>query len=104
MENQYSRVVPERRQSAGARSLSREVYELREFFEWRGLGSIDQFRACRIRETYARFDAERKFAVPHRQGRRSDGLPMRRSAEGRIKPWQCKVFGAHARRKRRSAR
>ena len=46
------------------------VYELREFFEWRGLGSIDH-SGVQLRDEYARFDAERKFADAERQDRRS---------------------------------
>ena len=61
---------------------SSQVYELREFFEWRGLGSIDH-SGIRFRQSYARFDAERKFAVAERQDRRSEILPVRRGAEGR---------------------
>ena len=38
-----------------------EVFELRTFFEWRGLGSIDH-SGVRIRPAYARFDAELKEA------------------------------------------
>jgi hydrogenase expression/formation protein HypD len=40
IENQYTRVVPERGNAAGLEAVAR-VFELREFFEWRGLGSID---------------------------------------------------------------
>ena len=52
VENQYCRIVPEegnRRRCA----RSRKVYELREFFEWRGLGSIDH-SGVRMRDAYAR--------------------------------------------------
>ena len=42
----------------------RGVYELREFFEWRGLGSIDH-SGVKIGTAYGRFDAERKFGVPN---------------------------------------
>ncbi len=40
IENQYARIVPEAGNTPALRAVSR-VYELREFFEWRGLGSID---------------------------------------------------------------
>ena len=80
VENQYGRVVPVHG-NPNALAAIHEVYELREFFEWRGLGSIDH-SGVRLRESYAAFDAERKFAVPN-QDCRSEGMPVRRGAEGR---------------------
>ena len=62
--------------------LSRKVYELRDFFEWRGLGSIDH-SGVRVRDEYALFDAERKFAIPNLQVADPKILPMRRGAERR---------------------
>ena len=55
------RVVP----SAGNRvalDAIGKVFELREFFEWRGLGSIDH-SGVRMRNPYEAFDAEKKFAI-----------------------------------------
>ncbi len=45
VENQYGRIVPAAG-TAAALAAVHEVFELREFFEWRGLGSIDQACAC----------------------------------------------------------
>jgi hydrogenase expression/formation protein HypD len=56
IENQYARIVPEAGNSPALRAVGR-VYELREFFEWRGLGSIDH-SGVRMRAQYARFDAD----------------------------------------------
>ena len=39
-----------------------EVFELRQSFEWRGLGAVP-YGALRLRDAYAEFDAERRFAV-----------------------------------------
>ena len=68
------------------------VYELREFFEWRGLGSID-YSGIRFRDAYARFDAERRFAVPG--ARIADPLSCQcgEVLKGVLKPHQCKVYG-----------
>ena len=74
VENQYSRVVSPQGNAAALSAIER-VYELREHFEWRGLGSIEHSGVC-IRDAYARFDAERRFPVPARRGwsiRRSAG-------------------------------
>ena len=81
IENQYNRVVPDAGNAAALAAVGR-VFELREFFEWRGLGSIDH-SGVRLREAYARFDAERKFSGAGPAHRRPEILPMRRGPEGR---------------------
>jgi hydrogenase expression/formation protein HypD len=91
VENQYARVVPEAGNRPALRAVS-AVYELREFFEWRGLGSIDH-SGVRIRERYARFDAERRFAVPNATIADPKACQCGEVLKGVIKPWQCKVFG-----------
>ena len=83
-------MVPDAGNTAALDAIGK-VFELREFFEWRGLGSIDH-SGVRIREEYAEFDAERRFSVP------ASRLPIRNPASGEvlkgvIKPWDCKVFG-----------
>lgn len=91
IENQYSRIVPENG-SALALEAIREVFELREFFEWRGLGSIDQ-SGVRVREQYANFDAERKFPVPNLKIADPKACQCGEVLQGVIKPRQCRVFG-----------
>ncbi|HID68511.1 MAG TPA: hydrogenase formation protein HypD, partial [Roseibacterium sp.] len=59
IENQYSRVVPDGGNDAALGAISK-VFELREFFEWRGLGSLDH-SGVRMRAEYAAFDAEVKY-------------------------------------------
>jgi hydrogenase expression/formation protein HypD len=91
VENQYARVVAAGGNAAALRAIA-TVYELREFFEWRGLGSID-YSGVRFRGAYARFDAERRFAVPG--VRIADPLSCQcgEVLKGVLKPRQCKVFG-----------
>ncbi|HTV90249.1 MAG TPA: hydrogenase formation protein HypD [Stellaceae bacterium] len=91
IENQYSRIVPEGGNAAALRAVA-QVYELREFFEWRGLGSIDH-SGVRMRERFARFDAERKFALPNARIADPKSCQCGEVLKGVIKPWQCKVFG-----------
>jgi hydrogenase expression/formation protein HypD len=91
VENQYRRIVPEVGNAQALAAVAR-VYELREFFEWRGLGSIDH-SGVRIREAYARFDAERKFTVPDLKIADPKSCQCGEVLKGVIKPWQCKVFG-----------
>jgi hydrogenase expression/formation protein HypD len=70
-----------------------QVYELREFFEWRGLGSIDH-SGVRFRDRYASFDAERRFAVPNATIADPKSCQCGEVLKGVLKPWQCKVFGS----------
>jgi hydrogenase expression/formation protein HypD len=91
IENQYSRVVPEDGNPAALAAVAR-VFELREFFEWRGLGSIDH-SGVRIKQAYARFDAERKFTVPAIKIADPKSCQCGEVLKGVIKPWECKVFG-----------
>jgi hydrogenase expression/formation protein HypD len=92
VENQYARIVPAQGNRAALEALMR-VYELREFFEWRGLGSIDH-SGVRIRAEYARFDAERKFTVPNLRIADPTSCQCGEVLKGVLKPWQCKVFGS----------
>lgn len=94
VENQYARVVPEHGNPASLAACA-EVYEARERFEWRGLGEIDH-SGLRIRDRYAAFDAERKFAIGYGAARTApepDGCRCGEVMIGRIKPPQCGRFG-----------
>jgi len=91
VENQYTRIVPEAGNAAALAALTR-VFELREFFEWRGLGSIDH-SGVRVRSEFAAFDAERKFRVPNLKVADPQSCQCGEVLKGLIKPHQCKVFG-----------
>jgi hydrogenase expression/formation protein HypD len=91
VENQYARVVPAGGNQPGLEAIHR-VYELREFFEWRGLGSIDH-SGVKMRDAYARFDAERRFSVPNLKIADPKSCQCGEVLKGVIRPWECKVFG-----------
>jgi len=91
IENQYQRVAVRDGNAVALRAIS-EVFELREFFEWRGLGSIDH-SGVRIRERYAAWDAERKFPLPRLKIADPKACQCGEVLKGVIKPWQCKLFG-----------
>ena len=91
VENQYKRIVPIDGNSPALDAITR-VFELREFFEWRGLGSIDH-SGIRMREAYAGFDAERRFSVPNVKIADPKSCQCGEVLKGVIKPQQCKVFG-----------
>jgi len=91
IENQYSRIVPDHGNDEALAAVS-EVFELREFFEWRGLGSIDH-SGVRMRSEYVEFDAEQKFTVPDIKIADPKSCQCGEVLKGVIKPFACKVFG-----------
>src|SRR5215471_4858704 len=62
VENQYTRFVS-REGNPNALAAISEVFEVRDYFEWRGLGSIAH-SGLRLRRPYRRFDAEERFVIP----------------------------------------
>jgi hydrogenase expression/formation protein HypD len=91
IENQYNRVVPERGNRMALTAISR-VFELRQFFEWRGLGSIDN-SGVQLNAQYADYDAEKKFVTPSVVIADPKSCQCGEVLKGAIKPWQCKVYG-----------
>lgn len=91
VENQYIRAVT-REGNLKAKMVVSEVFELKRMFEWRGLGPIP-YSALRIKEEYAAFDAERKFAEPYvpTEGVKSCECPA--ILRGARKPTDCRLFG-----------
>ncbi len=91
VENQYPRVVLRDGNRKALESLF-EVFEARDFFEWRGLGSIAH-SGMKINSKYARFDAEMKFSVPGLRIADPKACQCGEILKGVKKPWECKVFG-----------
>jgi hydrogenase expression/formation protein HypD len=91
IENQYKRVVPWEGNHAALRAMA-EVFELRPYFEWRGLGFISQ-SALRIRDGYSEWDAERRFKVPGVRVTDPKAAQCGEVLKGVLKPHQCKLFG-----------
>jgi hydrogenase expression/formation protein HypD len=95
IENQYGRIVPPRGNPVSLDAIQR-VFQLREFFEWRGLGSIDH-SGVRVTDAYAHYDAERRFSVPALKIADPKACQCGEVLKGAIKPWDCKVFGTECR-------
>jgi hydrogenase expression/formation protein HypD len=91
VENQYARVVPWDGNPVALRVLA-DVFALRPYFEWRGLGSISQ-SALQLSERYAEFDAELRFDVPGVRVADPKSCQCGEVLKGVLKPWECKVFG-----------
>ena len=92
VENQYDRFVPEAGNAVAQKAVDK-VFTLREHFEWRGLGSIEE-GGVELRSAYAAFDAERRFSMPGLQVADPEGCQCGEVLTGALKPWQCRMFGA----------
>jgi hydrogenase expression/formation protein HypD len=90
VENQYERAVPWEGNRAALKAME-EVFELRPYFEWRGMGFISQ-SALRIREGFAKWDAERRFSVPGVRVTDPKAAQCGEVLKGVLKPPQCKLF------------
>ena len=91
VENQYGRVVRREGNQAALAALAL-AFEVREDFEWRGLGAIPE-SGYRIADDFAAWDAERRFEVP---GARIEDPKACRCGDvlrGLAKPFECGVFG-----------
>lgn len=91
VENQYARFVQPQGNPVGLEAMGR-VFELRQAFEWRGLGDIPQ-SGLKMRPEYAQFDAEALFTLPQRQVADHKACACGEILKGLKKPWECKVFG-----------
>lgn len=91
VENQYIRAVTREGNLRAQQAMAR-VFELRPAFEWRGLGSIPH-SALRIRDTFAVFDAERRFDEPYLPAEGTKSCECPAILRGAKKPTDCKLFG-----------
>jgi hydrogenase expression/formation protein HypD len=91
VENQYRRVVPWEGNRAALKAMS-EVFALRSYFEWRGMGFISQ-SALRVKDTYAEWDAEQRFQIPGIRVTDPKAAQCGEVLKGVLKPAQCKLFG-----------
>ncbi|MCG6858565.1 MAG: hydrogenase formation protein HypD [Salaquimonas sp.] len=91
VENEYTRVVT-REGNKKAQALVDKVLEVRDDFEWRGLGTV-AFSALKIRDAYAFFDAEKRFDVSEKRSRETKSCECPAILRGVKKPTECKLFG-----------
>jgi hydrogenase expression/formation protein HypD len=91
VENQYGRVVLWEGNLQALKSMA-EVFELRPYFEWRGLGFIAQ-SALKLSPAYADFDAELRYSTPGVRVADPKACQCGEVLKGVLKPHECKVFG-----------
>jgi hydrogenase expression/formation protein HypD len=91
VENQFTRAVT-RSGNLAAQRVVAEVFELRESFEWRGLGDV-AFSALRLKPEWATFDAERRFPLVYRSVPDHKQCDCGAILRGLKQPADCKLFG-----------
>jgi hydrogenase expression/formation protein HypD len=90
VQNQYTRAVSEHGNGRALAAIA-ETMELRESFEWRGLGALPR-SGLRLRDTFADFDAERRWELPHADVPDAKACQCGQVLRGALKPWECRVF------------
>ncbi len=90
VENQYKRSV-RREGNRPAQEVIKQVYEVTTR-KWRGIGAIPA-SGLKIRDEYAAFDAERKFAVEQIQTKEPPECIAGEVLQGLKKPDECAAFG-----------
>lgn len=91
VENEYARAVT-LEGNLKAQALTAEVFELRDSFEWRGLGAVP-LSALQIRPEFAAFDAEKRFCVEVPNPKENKACACGEILRGEKTPTECKIFG-----------
>ena len=91
VENEYNRAVkPEG--NTKAQQLCDRVFQLRDTFEWRGLGWVPA-SALEIQSAFAGFDAEKRFSLSASRSTDVRGCECPSILKGLKAPVDCKLFG-----------
>jgi hydrogenase expression/formation protein HypD len=90
IENEFTRAVTAEG-NLKAQALMEEVFELRDSFEWRGLGVIPH-SALKLRAAFAAFDAERRYALHYQAVPDHKACECAAILSGEKRPQDCKIF------------
>jgi hydrogenase expression/formation protein HypD len=91
IENEFVRAVT-RDGNRKAQAVVERVFELRESFEWRGLGVMEK-SALAVRPEFAEFDAEKRFSLAYRYVPDNKACECGAILRGVKRPQECKIFG-----------
>lgn len=91
VENQYSRAV-NRDGNLRAKEEVSDIFELRDQFEWRGLGQVP-YSGLKLKRAYARYDAEVRFDMQELRVDDNPACECGAILRGVKKPVDCKLFG-----------
>lgn len=88
--NCYPRVVTREGSPEAVRLVSETMISCDS--EWRGIGMIPD-SGMRLRDSFAAFDARRKYRLPKVEGRPNPACRCGDVLQGKCKPDECKMFG-----------
>jgi len=91
VENEFTRAVIREGNPAALRVMD-EVFEVRDRFEWRGLGQVPH-SALKLRPRFARFDAEQRFDLHYQPVPDHKACECGAILRGVKRPADCKLFG-----------
>lgn len=91
VENEFTRAVSPEGNRLAIELMAR-VFELRDTFEWRGLGQVPH-SALKLAPGYAAFDAERRFGLAERSVPDNRACQCGAILRGEKEPFECKAFG-----------
>ncbi|WP_375161002.1 hydrogenase formation protein HypD [Bradyrhizobium sp. RDT46] len=91
VENQYSRAVT-RDGNLRAKEEVSDIFELRDQFEWRGLGQVP-YSGLKLKRAYAKYDAEVRFGMNELCVDDNPACECGAILRGVKKPVDCKLFG-----------
>ena len=91
IENQYKRVVSKEGNIIAQEAIN-DVYMIKEFSEWRGLGLIPE-SGVKLRNEYKFYDAEKKYNLKTTTTPDPEKCQCGEVIQGFIKPNECKLFG-----------
>lgn len=91
IENQFTRAV-DRAGNLRAQAVMEAVFERRESFDWRGLGTVPE-SGLRLRPHYRRFDAEHRFGLVPAEVPDHKACACAEILRGQKRPLECRLFG-----------
>ena len=91
IENQYKRVVSKKGNIIAQEAIN-NVYQIKEYSEWRGLGLIPESGVL-LRNEYELYDAEKKYDLKTVNTPDPEKCQCGEVLQGFIKPYECKLFG-----------
>ncbi|WP_213289014.1 hydrogenase formation protein HypD [Bradyrhizobium sp. sGM-13] len=91
VENQYSRAVTRKGNRRAQEEVS-DIFELRDQFEWRGLGLVPH-SGLKLKQAYAQFDAEMRFTMHEVRVADNPACECGAILRGVKRPVDCKLFG-----------
>ncbi|MCK1296645.1 hydrogenase formation protein HypD [Bradyrhizobium sp. 24] len=91
VENQYSRAVT-RDGNLRAKEEVSDIFELRDQFEWRGLGLVP-YSGLKLKRAYDKYDAEVRFDMNELRVADNPACECGAILRGVKKPVDCKLFG-----------